>query len=73
MGLTSTCMCSTAQYVNKIETIFDDKRGKKRVKNQGISVRGNTHTHRLSPMHKCHPHQHFYKAKLSLLMEIPSF
>ncbi|XP_068997308.1 DENN domain-containing protein 2C isoform X1 [Embiotoca jacksoni] len=26
-------------YVNKIETIFDDKRGRKRVKNQGVSVR----------------------------------
>ncbi|KAM9344288.1 DENN domain-containing protein 2C isoform 2-T2 [Pholidichthys leucotaenia] len=27
------------KYVNKIETIFDDKRGRKRVKNQGVSVR----------------------------------
>lgn len=57
MGLTSTCMCSTAQYVNKIETIFDDKRGRKRVKNQGVSVRGNahTHTHTLTHTHKdCH-------------------
>ncbi|CAI5646752.1 unnamed protein product [Oreochromis niloticus] len=27
------------QYVNKIETIFDDKRGRKRVKNQGVTVR----------------------------------
>ncbi|XP_029974728.1 DENN domain-containing protein 2C [Salarias fasciatus] len=27
------------QYVNKILTIFDDKRGKKRVKNQGVSLR----------------------------------
>ncbi|XP_034552138.1 DENN domain-containing protein 2C isoform X2 [Notolabrus celidotus] len=32
----------TPQYVNKIETIFDDKRGKKRVKNQGFSVREET-------------------------------
>ncbi|XP_033484013.2 DENN domain-containing protein 2C isoform X1 [Epinephelus lanceolatus] len=30
------------QYVNKIETIFDDKRGRKRVKNQGFSVREET-------------------------------
>ncbi|XP_075882662.1 DENN domain-containing protein 2C isoform X2 [Nelusetta ayraudi] len=29
----------TPQYVNKIETIFDDKRGRKRVKNQGVMVR----------------------------------
>ncbi|XP_026189379.1 DENN domain-containing protein 2C isoform X3 [Mastacembelus armatus] len=29
----------TPQYVNKIETIFDEKRGRKRVKNQGISLR----------------------------------
>uniref|UniRef100_H3CZX5 DENN domain containing 2C n=1 Tax=Tetraodon nigroviridis TaxID=99883 RepID=H3CZX5_TETNG len=29
----------TPQYINKIETIFDDKRGRKRVKNLGISVR----------------------------------
>uniref|UniRef100_A0A673A5P5 DENN/MADD domain containing 2C n=1 Tax=Sphaeramia orbicularis TaxID=375764 RepID=A0A673A5P5_9TELE len=41
-GLTSAC--STLQYVNKIETIFDDKRGRKRVKNQGVAVRGVTHT-----------------------------
>ncbi|XP_077575120.1 DENN domain-containing protein 2C isoform X1 [Stigmatopora nigra] len=27
------------QYVNKIETIFEDKRGRKRVKNQGVSMR----------------------------------
>uniref|UniRef100_A0AAQ4RM33 DENN domain containing 2C n=1 Tax=Gasterosteus aculeatus aculeatus TaxID=481459 RepID=A0AAQ4RM33_GASAC len=33
-----TCVCAS-QYVNKIETIFDDKRGRKRVKNQGVSVR----------------------------------
>ncbi|XP_044066869.1 DENN domain-containing protein 2C [Siniperca chuatsi] len=32
----------TPQYVNKIETIFDDKRGRKRVKNQGISVQEET-------------------------------
>ncbi|XP_074538284.1 DENN domain-containing protein 2C isoform X2 [Halichoeres trimaculatus] len=32
----------TPQYVNKIETIFDDKRGRKRVKNQGFSVREET-------------------------------
>ncbi|KAM3617704.1 uncharacterized protein V6R79_010011 [Siganus canaliculatus] len=32
----------TPQYVNKIETIFDDKRGKKRVKNQGVAVREET-------------------------------
>ncbi|XP_061656560.1 DENN domain-containing protein 2C isoform X2 [Syngnathoides biaculeatus] len=32
----------TPQYVNKIETIFDVKRGKKRVKNQGVPVRGET-------------------------------
>ncbi|XP_057680739.1 DENN domain-containing protein 2C [Corythoichthys intestinalis] len=32
----------TPQYINKIETIFDDKRGRKRVKNQGVSVRGET-------------------------------
>ncbi|XP_034731499.1 DENN domain-containing protein 2C isoform X1 [Etheostoma cragini] len=32
----------TPQYVNKIETIFDDKRGRKRVKNQGLSVREET-------------------------------
>uniref|UniRef100_UPI0037E7F70A DENN domain-containing protein 2C n=1 Tax=Semicossyphus pulcher TaxID=241346 RepID=UPI0037E7F70A len=32
----------TPQYVNKIETIFDDKRGRKRVKNQGVSVREET-------------------------------
>ncbi|XP_042347835.1 DENN domain-containing protein 2C isoform X2 [Plectropomus leopardus] len=31
----------TPQYVNKIETIFDDKRGRKRVKNQ-VSVREET-------------------------------
>ncbi|XP_024915516.1 DENN domain-containing protein 2C [Cynoglossus semilaevis] len=30
------------QYVSKIETIFDDKRGRKRVKNQGVSVREET-------------------------------
>ncbi|KAM6981824.1 DENN domain-containing protein 2C isoform 2-T2 [Tautogolabrus adspersus] len=30
------------QYVNKIETIFDDKRGRKRVKNQGLAVREET-------------------------------
>ncbi|XP_029995493.1 DENN domain-containing protein 2C isoform X1 [Sphaeramia orbicularis] len=30
------------QYVNKIETIFDDKRGRKRVKNQGVAVREET-------------------------------
>ncbi|XP_041654961.1 DENN domain-containing protein 2C isoform X2 [Cheilinus undulatus] len=30
------------QYVNKIETIFDDKRGRKRVRNQGFSVREET-------------------------------
>ncbi|KAM6924921.1 DENN domain-containing protein 2C [Xenentodon cancila] len=29
----------TPQYVSKIETIFDDKRGRKRVKNQGLLVR----------------------------------
>uniref|UniRef100_A0A3B5KAR0 DENN domain containing 2C n=1 Tax=Takifugu rubripes TaxID=31033 RepID=A0A3B5KAR0_TAKRU len=36
-----TCLYSPplAQYINKIDTIFDDKRGRKRVKNQGISVR----------------------------------
>uniref|UniRef100_A0A8C4ZGU6 DENN domain containing 2C n=1 Tax=Gadus morhua TaxID=8049 RepID=A0A8C4ZGU6_GADMO len=33
------------QYISKIETIFDAKRGRKRVKNQGNAVRGNTHTH----------------------------
>ncbi|XP_078110543.1 DENN domain-containing protein 2C isoform X1 [Sander vitreus] len=32
----------TPQYVNKIETIFDDKRGRKRVKNPGLSVREET-------------------------------
>ncbi|KAG7519749.1 hypothetical protein JOB18_015365 [Solea senegalensis] len=32
----------TPQYVSKIETIFDDKRGRKRVKNQGVSVREET-------------------------------
>ncbi|XP_069383198.1 DENN domain-containing protein 2C isoform X2 [Paralichthys olivaceus] len=32
----------TPHYVNKIETIFDDKRGRKRVKNQGVSVREET-------------------------------
>ncbi|XP_070695504.1 DENN domain-containing protein 2C isoform X2 [Pempheris klunzingeri] len=32
----------TPQYVNKIETIFDDKRGRKRVKNQAVSVREET-------------------------------
>ncbi|XP_056896771.1 DENN domain-containing protein 2C isoform X4 [Takifugu flavidus] len=32
----------TPQYINKIDTIFDDKRGRKRVKNQGISVREET-------------------------------
>ncbi|XP_019718696.1 DENN domain-containing protein 2C [Hippocampus comes] len=32
----------TPQYVNKIKTIFDDKRGRKRVKNQGVPVRGET-------------------------------
>ncbi|KAF1390818.1 hypothetical protein PFLUV_G00061990 [Perca fluviatilis] len=32
----------TPQYVNKIETIFDDKRGRKRVRNQGLSVREET-------------------------------
>ncbi|XP_030590381.1 DENN domain-containing protein 2C isoform X2 [Archocentrus centrarchus] len=35
-------MLRTPQYVNKIETIFDDKRGRKRVKNQGILVREET-------------------------------
>ncbi|XP_061623370.1 DENN domain-containing protein 2C isoform X1 [Phyllopteryx taeniolatus] len=35
-------MQKTPQYVNKIETIFDDKRGRKRVKNQGFPVRGET-------------------------------
>uniref|UniRef100_A0A8C5HPK3 DENN domain-containing protein 2C-like n=1 Tax=Gouania willdenowi TaxID=441366 RepID=A0A8C5HPK3_GOUWI len=30
---------STLQYINKIETIFDDKRGRKRVKNQGLTAR----------------------------------
>ncbi|XP_072223250.1 DENN domain-containing protein 2C isoform X2 [Leuresthes tenuis] len=30
------------QYVSKIETIFDDKRGRKRVKNQGLAVREET-------------------------------
>ncbi|XP_041860366.1 DENN domain-containing protein 2C isoform X2 [Melanotaenia boesemani] len=30
------------QYVSKIETIFDDKRGRKRVRNQGLSVREET-------------------------------
>ncbi|XP_035798828.2 DENN domain-containing protein 2C isoform X2 [Amphiprion ocellaris] len=30
------------QYVNKIETIFDDKRGRKRVKNQGATMREET-------------------------------
>ncbi|XP_028308515.1 DENN domain-containing protein 2C isoform X2 [Gouania willdenowi] len=29
----------TPQYINKIETIFDDKRGRKRVKNQGLTAR----------------------------------
>ncbi|XP_037627984.1 DENN domain-containing protein 2C [Sebastes umbrosus] len=32
----------TPQYVNKIETIFDDKRGRKRIKNQGLSLREET-------------------------------
>ncbi|XP_054645941.1 DENN domain-containing protein 2C isoform X2 [Dunckerocampus dactyliophorus] len=32
----------TPQYVNKIETIFDDKRGRKRVKNQGVPMREET-------------------------------
>ncbi|KAM9828053.1 DENN domain-containing protein 2C isoform X2 [Syngnathus typhle] len=32
----------TPLYVNKIETIFDDKRGRKRVKNQGVAVREET-------------------------------
>uniref|UniRef100_A0A8D3C016 UDENN domain-containing protein n=1 Tax=Scophthalmus maximus TaxID=52904 RepID=A0A8D3C016_SCOMX len=32
----------TPEYINKIETIFDDKRGRKRVKNQGVSVREET-------------------------------
>ncbi|KAM4563952.1 DENN domain-containing protein 2C isoform 2-T2 [Odontesthes bonariensis] len=32
----------TPQYVSKIETIFDDKRGRKRVKNQGLAVREET-------------------------------
>ncbi|XP_053706127.1 DENN domain-containing protein 2C isoform X1 [Synchiropus splendidus] len=32
----------TPQYVSKIETIFDDKRGRKRVKNQGAAVREET-------------------------------
>ncbi|XP_008280789.1 DENN domain-containing protein 2C isoform X2 [Stegastes partitus] len=32
----------TPQYVNKIETIFDDKRGRKRVKNQGATMREET-------------------------------
>ncbi|XP_029362799.1 DENN domain-containing protein 2C [Echeneis naucrates] len=30
------------QYVTKIETIFDDKRGRKRAKNQGVSLREET-------------------------------
>ncbi|XP_038579264.1 DENN domain-containing protein 2C isoform X2 [Micropterus salmoides] len=45
----ATTLCTSTQksqrmpqYVNKIETIFDDKRGRKRVKNQGISVREET-------------------------------
>lgn len=46
--LTAASVCSAAQYVNKIETIFDDKRGRKRVKNQSVMVRGNTHTHSLA-------------------------
>lgn len=33
-------LCSASQFVNKIETIFDDKRGRKRVKNQGVVVLG---------------------------------
>ncbi|KAK7884825.1 hypothetical protein WMY93_027948 [Mugilogobius chulae] len=32
----------TPQYVNKIETIFDERRGRKRVKNQGILIREET-------------------------------
>lgn len=32
----------TPQYVNKIETIFDERRGRKRVKNQGAPVREET-------------------------------
>ncbi|XP_072305706.1 DENN domain-containing protein 2C [Eucyclogobius newberryi] len=32
----------TPQYVNKIETIFDERRGRKRVKNQGVLVREET-------------------------------
>ncbi|XP_055021949.1 DENN domain-containing protein 2C isoform X2 [Boleophthalmus pectinirostris] len=32
----------TPQYVNKIETIFDERRGRKRVKNQGIPLREET-------------------------------
>ncbi|KAM9786127.1 LOW QUALITY PROTEIN: DENN domain-containing protein 2C [Neosynchiropus ocellatus] len=32
----------TPQYVSKIETIFDDKRGRKRVRNQGVAVREET-------------------------------
>lgn len=59
----------TPQYVNKIETIFDDKRGRKRAKSQAVSVRGKTQTH----MPKCHIHQRFSKIKFSLSMEIPSF
>ncbi|XP_026223789.1 DENN domain-containing protein 2C isoform X3 [Anabas testudineus] len=34
-----TSIQKTPQYVNKIETIFDDKRGRKRAKNQGVSAR----------------------------------
>ncbi|XP_067383693.1 DENN domain-containing protein 2C isoform X2 [Channa argus] len=32
----------TPQYVNKIETIFDDKRGRKKTKSQAVSVREET-------------------------------
>ncbi|KAJ0064775.1 hypothetical protein NL108_013252, partial [Boleophthalmus pectinirostris] len=35
-------LSSPRQYVNKIETIFDERRGRKRVKNQGIPLREET-------------------------------
>ncbi|CAL9702560.1 unnamed protein product [Knipowitschia caucasica] len=38
----SSTQKNTPQYVNKIETIFDERRGRKRVKNQSVLVREET-------------------------------
>uniref|UniRef100_A0A3Q2QJE5 DENN domain containing 2C n=1 Tax=Fundulus heteroclitus TaxID=8078 RepID=A0A3Q2QJE5_FUNHE len=45
-AVTYTVICTSLQYISKIETIFDDKRGRKRVKNQGPLARGKTQKHK---------------------------